>query len=127
MLQTQIFAGQVRTTWLKRQRGRFVKDLERLAADFDFARGELRVVLTSEPTGDNARDFDDVLDANGLRQIEVFLTTVWIENELRLSVTIAEIEENKFLAVNTIAIDPPTKCYCLANVRFAELTASVRS
>src|SRR6185295_12525369 len=93
--------------------------------DLDLARGNLLVDGVAVALADLPLHGDDGLAAQLRRLVVHFLDPVGAEEDLRLAVAVAQVDEDQ-LAEVAPHVDPAVQDHGLADVRDAQLTAGVR-
>src|SRR5215213_8345774 len=86
-----------------------------MSLDFDIARGQMRIARPLWPLADVTLYFEDVLITNVTGRAVSVWCELWIENSLRQSVAVAQIDEDESAEV-TPSIDPSAQRDVLADV-----------
>jgi len=124
ILQTQVLARLILGRWQKWRRGGAIEDGQLIDAKLNLAGRQFRIGRSFGPSRDFAGDLQDPFAADRFGELEVFGAAFGRDDDLRLAVAVAQIDEEDALVV-AIGIDPAAERDGLADVRGSELAAGV--
>ncbi len=115
MLKPQILPGQILLARGKRRRRRFVEQFQLRRPQLNLPGVDFRIFLTLGPIRHGSGDSDHVFGTELLGQLNEFRAAVGIDDNLRKSVPVAEVEKNA-PAVVAICVDPSAECGFVSGV-----------